>query len=118
MSTRQYVDDSVRDELLSSIEEDPLNPQTTERVREAIEAGCATTDVARTIYVGLEGVLATYWVALQEGNLQGDDGDFYRVVGMRRYVRTCYEDEGRLAEFLTKEPEFFEMLGRMTSWQH
>jgi len=118
MSAQQHVDESERNELLSSIREDPLSPQTNERVRYAVEAGCSTVDIARAVYVGLEGVLATYWVALQEGNLQEDDADFYRVVGMRRYVRACHEDRGRLLEFLKVEPDFFEMLGRMTSWLH
>ncbi len=95
-----------------------MSPQTRERVQQAVEAGCPTVDIARAVYVGLEGVLATYWVALQEGNLRSDDGDFYKVVGMRRYVRACYEDQARLLEFLKMEPDFFEMLGRMTSWLH
>jgi len=118
MSAQQHVDESACSELLSGIREDPLSPQMSERVRHAVEAGCPTDDIARAVYVGLEGVLATYWVALQEGRLRSDDGDFYRVVGMRRYVRACYQDRDRLLEFLKKEPEFFEELGRMTSWLH
>ena len=118
MSAQQRVTESTRSELLSSISGDPLSPQMTEWVRRAVEAGCPTVDIARSVYVGLEGVLSTYWVALQEGNLRSDDGDFYRVVGMRRYVRACYEDQARLLEFLRMEPDFFEMLGRMTSWVH
>lgn len=118
MSAQVNVDEFARTELLSSIMGDPLSPQMKERVRQAVEAGYPTGDIARAVYVGLEGVLATYWVALQEGNLRSDDGDFYKVVGMRRYVRACYEDRDRLLEFLEKEPDFFEMLGRMTSWLH
>ena len=95
-----------------------MSPRMQERVRYAVEAGCPPGDIARAVYVGLEGVLATYWVALQEGRLRSDDGDFYRVVGMRRYVRACYQDRNRLLEFVEEEPDFFEMLGRMTSWLH
>lgn len=118
MSAQPHVHGAACSELLSNIRDDPLDPQTSERVRHAVEAGCPTVDVARAVYVGLEGVLATYWVALQEGRLQDDDGDFYRVVGMRRYVRTCHEDRDRLLKFLEKDADFFEMLGRMTSWAY
>jgi hypothetical protein len=118
MSAQQHVDESACSELLSGIREDPLSPQMRERVRYAVEAGCPIVDIAGAVYVGLEGVLATYWVALQEGRLRSDDGDFYRVVGMRRYVRACHQDRDRLLEFLEADSDFFEMLGRMTSWLH
>ncbi len=118
MTAQQDVHESAFNELLGSIREDPLDPQTRERVRHAVEASCPTIDVARALYVGLEGVLATYWVALQEGRLRGDDDDFYKVVGMRRYVRTCYQDRDRLLDFLERDADFFEMLGRATSWVH
>lgn len=110
--------ETARSDLLGSIREDPLSPQTKERVRVAVEARCPTVDIASAMYAGLEGVLSTYWVALQEGKLRGNDSDFYRVVGMRRYLRVCYHDSGRLLDFLEEAPEFFEMLGRLTSWQH
>jgi hypothetical protein len=118
MSAEQQVTEPACTELLSSIREDPMSPQMREKVRHAVEVGCPPGDVAQAVYTGLEGVLATYWVALQEGNLRSDDGDFYRVVGMRRHVRTCYEDRDRLLEFANQRSDFFEMLGRMTSWLH
>lgn len=118
MSAQQHVTEPACSELLSSIREDPMSPQMREKVRHAVEVGCPPGDVAQAVYTGLEGVLATYWVALQEGNLRTDDGDFYRVVGMRRHVRTCYEDRDRLLEFANQRGDFFEMLGRMTSWLH
>jgi hypothetical protein len=118
MSAQEDVRGPAGGELLSSIKDDPLSPQMGERVRYAVEAGYPTLDIARAVYVGLEGVLATYWVALQEGKLLNDDGDFYRVVGMLRYVRTCYQDRDRLLEFLEEDEDYFEMLGRMTSWLH
>ena len=118
MSAQQNSTESVHDGLLGTVRDDPLSPQTKERVQYAVRAGCPTTDVARAVYVGLEGVLSTYWVALQEGRLRSDDGDFYRVIGMLRYVRTCYQDQDRLLEFLEEDPDFFEMLGRLTSWLH
>ncbi len=118
MLTWQRQDESGHSQLLGSIEEDPLSPQMRERVRCAVEAQCPTAHVAGAVYAGLEGVLATYWVALQEGKLESDDADFYRVVGMRRYVRACYYDRERLLRFLEVSPDFFEMLGRLTSWQH
>jgi hypothetical protein len=118
MSSEQHLGETAQDELLDSIRHDPLSPQMNERVRYAIEGGQPTIDIARALYVGLEGVLATYWVALQEGKLSTDDGDFFRVVGMLRYVRTCYQDRDRLLEFLEEDEDYFEMLGRMTSWLH
>ena len=118
MSAQQRLDESTRSELLGSIREDPLSPQTEERVRFAVEASYPTVDIASAVYVGLEGVLATYWVALQEGKLLDDDGDFYKVLGMCRYVRACYQDKERLLGFLDAGADFFEMLGRLTSWQH
>jgi hypothetical protein len=114
----QHLRSSASDELLNSIREDPLSPQTRERILYAIETGYPTLDIARAVYVGLEGVLATYWVALQEGKLRSNDHDFYKIVGMLRYVRTCYQDRDRLLEFLEEDADFFEMLGRMTSWLH
>ena len=116
-SARQQLDESARTELLGAIREDPLCPQTSERVRSAVEGDCPIIDVAAAIYVGLEGVLSTYWVALQEGKLEADDDGFYEVIGMRRYVRTCFQDRDRLLEFLEKDADFFRGLGRMTSWQ-
>ncbi len=118
MSTDQQISEATCAGLLRSVGEDPLNPRMRERVLEALEAGCPAGDIAHAVYVGLEGVLATYWVALQEGNLRSDDGDFYRVLGMRRFVKTCYDDRDRLLEFANHRSDFFEMLGRTTSWQH
>jgi len=118
MSPEQRLGDAAQGGILDSIRHDPLSPQTSERVRNAIDAGHPTIDIARALYVGLEGVLATYWVALQEGKLSSDDGDFFQVVGMLRYVRTCYQDRDRLQEFLEEDRDYFEMLGRMTSWLH
>jgi len=117
MSAQQNSTESVHDGLLGTVRDDPLSPQTKERVQYAVRAGCPTTDVARAVYVGLEGVLSTYWVALQEGKLEADDDGFYAVIGMRRYVRTCFQDRDRLLEFLEKDADFFRGLGRMTSWQ-
>jgi len=88
-----------------------------ERVRRAVKDGCGTLDVAQAVCLGLEGVLVTYWVALQEGKLRDDD-DFHKVLGMLMYIRTCYQDRNRLLEFLEKDPDFFEMLGRTNSRQH
>lgn len=86
-------------------------------MRSALEGDCPVVDLAAAIYLGLEGVLSTYWVALQEGKLAVDDDGFYEVIGMRRYVRTCFQDRDRLLEFLDKDTEFFKNLGRATSWQ-
>ena len=118
MSAERHLGEAAQDENLNNIRHDPLSPQMSERVRNAVEAGHPTIDIARALYVGLEGVLATYWVALQEGKLSSDDGDFFQVVGMLRYVRTCYQDRDRLLEFLEEDRDYFEMLGRMTSWLH
>ncbi len=106
------------DELLGTIRDDPLSPRLADHVRRLVEASCPTCDIARAIYGGLEGALATYWVILQEGKLLKDDSEFYRVVGMLRYVRTCHQDRDRLLAFLEEDADFFEMLGRMTSWAH
>ncbi len=86
-------------------------------MRVALEGDCPIVDIAAAIYLGLEGVLSTYWVALQEGKLEMDDDSFYEVIGMRRYVRACFQDRDRLLEFLEKDADFFKGLGRMTSWQ-
>ncbi len=118
MSTEQQVTEANWAGLLRSVGEDPLNPRMQEQVAQAVAAGCPASDIAHAVYVGLEGALATYWVALQEGNLRSDDFDFYRVLGMRRFVKTCYDDRKRLLEFANHRSDFFEMLGRTTSWQH
>ena len=118
MAAQRQLGEGARDEVLENIRHDPLSPQMSERVRTAIDSARPTIDIARALYVGLEGVLATYWVALQEGKLSSDDGDFFRVIGMLRYVRTCYQDRDRLLEFLDEDEDYFEMLGRMTSWLH
>jgi hypothetical protein len=109
---------SALDEILTNLRQDPLSPRTGERIRFAVATGCPTCDIARAVYVGLEGALETYWVALQEGKLKDDDGDFYMVVGMLRYVRTCHEDRARLLAFPDESPDFFETLGRTTSSVH
>src|SRR3972149_4792652 len=113
---QQGLCESAIAELLGTIRDDPLSPRMAYHVRRLVEADCPTCDVARAIYAGLEGALATYWVILQEGKLLKDDSEFYRVVGMLRYVRTCPQDRDRLLAFLEEDADFFEMLGRMTSW--
>jgi hypothetical protein len=110
--------ESALDEILTNLRQDPLSPRTGERIRFAVAAGCPTGDIARAVYVGLEGALETYWVALQEGKLKDDDADFYMVVGMLRYVRACHEDRARLLAFPDEEPYFFETIGRTTSAVH
>lgn len=107
-----------RDRMLEQIRQDPLAPSAKAAVRRAIDLGISTHEVARAIRQGLEGVHADYWVALQEGKLERDDSDLFRIRGMLRYLRSCREDERRLAAFLGEETGFFEMLGRTTSWTH
>jgi len=120
MSPEQQLGDAARGGILDSLRHDPLSPQMSERVRNAIDAGHPTIDIARALYVGLEGVLATYWVALQEGRLSSDDGDFFQIVGMLRYVRTCYQDRDRLQEFLEEiyqgETRVFLLGGTPLAW--
>jgi hypothetical protein len=118
MVARQEPCESALDEVLTNLRQDPLSPRTEERIRFAIDTGCPTCDIASAVYVGLEGTLETYWVALQEGKLEKDDSDFYRVVGMLRYVRACHEDRDRLLAFLDEDADFFETLGRTTSSVH